>query len=196
MLHRPDPLADPHEVAAALDELRKEGLIRSVGLSNMSVRQVGHYQQLLTTPVTALQLELSLRHRGFVEQQILVNQTEAAAHPFSEGTLEYCAADGIEVQAWGALARGLYTGAPVPPEDHHAAAAAEVVRTVAAAHGVSREAVVLAWLMKHPGGIRPVVGTTDPERIAGCAGAEALVPRLGHEEWYELLTAARGDPVP
>lgn len=196
MLHRPDPLADPREVAAALDELRKEGLIHSVGLSNMSVRQVSHYQQLLATPVTALQLELSLRHRGFVEHQILVNQTEAATQPFSEGTLEYCAANGVEVQAWGALARGLYTGAPVPPEDRHAAATAQTVHGIARAHGVSGEAVVLAWLMRHPGGIRPVVGTTEPERIAGCAQAEALSARLRHEEWYALLTAARGEPMP
>jgi len=196
MLHRPDPLADPQEVAATLDELRREGLIRSVGLSNMSLRQVCLYQQLLATPVTALQLELSLRHRGFVEQQILVNQTEAAGHPFPEGTLEYCAANGVEVQAWGALARGRYTGAPVPPEDQHAAATAEVVHGIARAHGVAGEAVVLAWLMRHPGGIRPVVGTTDPQRIAACAAAETLAARLGHEEWYALLNAARGHPVP
>ncbi|MFC4904715.1 MULTISPECIES: aldo/keto reductase family oxidoreductase [Kocuria] len=196
MLHRPDPLADPHEVADALDELRREGLIRSVGLSNMSTRQVALYQQLLTTPVTALQLELSLRHRGFVEQQILANHPEGAEHSFPEGILEYCAADGIEVQAWGALARGLYTGAPIPPEDQHAAATAETVHRIAAAHAVSGEAVVLAWLMRHPGGIRPVLGTTDPRRIAACAEAEALAPRLGHEDWYALLTAARGNPVP
>ncbi|WP_101850838.1 aldo/keto reductase [Kocuria flava] len=196
VLHRPDPLADPQEVAAALDELRREGLIRSVGLSNMSLRQVCLYQQLLSTPVTALQLELSLRHRGFVEQQILVNQDEASEHPFPEGTLEYCTGNGIEVQAWGALARGLYTGAPVPAEDHRAAATAELVHAMAAELGVSGEAVVLAWLMRHPGGIRPVVGTTDPGRIAACAAAEELAARMDHEQWYALLTAARGEPVP
>jgi predicted oxidoreductase len=196
MLHRPDPLADPREVAGALDELRKEGLIRSVGLSNMSTRQVSRYQQVLSTPVTAVQLELSLRHRSFVEQQILANHPEGAEHSFPEGLLEYCAADGIEVQAWGALARGLYTGAPIPPEDQHAAATAETVHRIASAHGVAGEAVVLAWLMKHPGGIRPVLGTTDPERIAACAAAEELASRLGHEDWYALLTAARGQSVP
>ena len=196
MLHRPDPLADPREVAGILDELRKEGLIRSVGLSNMSTRQVSRYQQVLSTPVTAVQLELSLRHRSFVEQQILANHPEGAEHSFPEGLLEYCAADGIEVQAWGALARGLYTGAPIPPEDQHAAATAETVHRIASAHGVPGEAVVLAWLMKHPGGIRPVLGTTDPERIAACAAAEELASRLGHEDWYALLTAARGQSVP
>lgn len=196
MLHRPDPLADPQEVAAALDELRKEGLIRSVGLSNMSTLQVSLYQQLLATPVTALQLELSLRHRGFVEQQILANHPDGTEHSFPEGLLEYCTANGIEVQAWGAMARGLYTGAPIPPEDRHAEAAAATVARIAAAHGVPGEAVVLAWLMKHPGGVRPVLGSTDPTRIAACAEAEDLAPRMGHEEWYALLTAARGGPVP
>ncbi|MFI7483577.1 aldo/keto reductase family oxidoreductase [Kocuria sp. M1R5S2] len=196
MLHRPDPLSDPLEVAATLDELRREGLIRSVGLSNMSLRQVSLYQQLLATPVTAVQIELSLRHRSFVERQILVNHVEGAEHSFPEGVLEYCAADGIEVQAWGALARGLYSGAPIPPEDQHAAATAHTVEEIAAEHGTTREAVVLAWLMRHPGGIRPVVGTTDPERIAACTEAEALVPRLGHEQWYTLLNAARGASVP
>ncbi|MEX5296427.1 aldo/keto reductase [Kocuria sp. CPCC 205268] len=196
MLHRPDPLADTREVAGALDELRREGLIRSVGLSNMSTRQVSLYQQLLSTPVTAVQLELSLRHRGFVEQQILANHPEGAEHSFPEGILEYCAADGIEVQAWGSLARGLYTGAPIPPEDQHAAATAATAHRIAAEHATSGEAVVLAWLMRHPGGIRPVLGTTAPERIAACAGAEELASRLGHEDWYALLTAARGDAVP
>ena len=196
MLHRPDPLADAQEVAGTLDELRREGLIRSVGLSNMSLRQVSLYQQLLATPVTALQIELSLRHRGFVERQILANHPEGAGHTFPEGVLEYCPANGIEVQAWGALARGLYSGAPIPPEDQHAAATAELVAEIADAHGVSGEAVVLAWLMRHPGGIRPVLGTTEPDRITACAAAEALAPRLSHEEWYSLLTAARGAPVP
>ena len=196
MLHRPDPLADPQEVAAALDGLRKEGLVRSVGLSNMSTRQVCLYQQLLATPVTALQLELSLRHRAFVEQQVLANHPEGTEHSFPEGVLEYCATYGIEVQAWGALAGGLYTGAPIPPGDRDAAATARTVQRIAAAHGVSGEAVVLAWLMRHPGGIRPVVGTTDPRRIAASAEAEDLAPRLGHEDWYALLEAARGHPVP
>ena len=196
MLHRPDPLADPQEVATALDGLRKEGLVRSVGLSNMSTRQVCLYQQLLATPVTALQLELSLRHRAFVEQQVLANHPEGTEHSFPEGVLEYCATYGIEVQAWGALAGGLYTGAPIPPGDRDAAATARTVQRIAAAHGVSGEAVVLAWLMRHPGGIRPVVGTTDPRRIAASAEAEDLAPRLGHEDWYALLEAARGHPVP
>jgi predicted oxidoreductase len=196
MLHRPDPLADPREVAAALDELRREGLLRSVGLSNMSTRQVCLYQQLLATPVTAVQLELSLGHRSFVEQQILANHPDGAAHFFPEGILDYCAANGIEVQAWGAMARGLYTGAPIPPDALHAGATAAVVAELADAHGTSREAVVLAWLLRHPGGIRPVLGTTDPRRIAACAEAEDLAARMGHEDWYALLTAARGAPVP
>ncbi|MFJ8587276.1 aldo/keto reductase family oxidoreductase [Streptomyces sp. NPDC093595] len=189
LLHRPDPLARPEEIARALDDLHSEGLVRQFGVSNMSAAQIDRLQAHLDVPLVANQLEMSLERRDWVEAGVLVNTGAAAANGFPAGTLEYCAAHGIELQAWGALARGRYTGAEPSP-------AADLIGELAAAKGTTPETVLLWWLQRHPAGIRPVVGTSRPERIRACRDAAVGEPGLSHEEWYALWIAARGKPLP
>jgi predicted oxidoreductase len=110
-----------------------------------------------------------------------------------EGIVEFCTARGIELQAWGPLGRGRYTRADPAPAD--AQAAAEVGR-VADELGVPADVVVLAWLLRLPWGIRPVVGTTRPERIAASATADEAAGRMDAGQWYRIWTAARGGPLP
>ncbi|MBB1247218.1 aldo/keto reductase, partial [Streptomyces durbertensis] len=118
LLHRPDPLAEPAEIAEAFTELRAEGLVRGFGVSNMSAPQIAHLQSHLDVPLVANQLEMSLEQRDWVESGVLVNTPGATAGGFPTGTIEHCLAHGIELQAWGALARGRYTGAdPSPAAD-------------------------------------------------------------------------------
>lgn len=189
LLHRPDPLADPDDIAEALHTLHDQGLVRRFGVSNMSAAQIARLQPCLDVPLTANQLEMSLARRDFVEAGVLVNTAAAAGIGFPEGTLEHCAAHGIEVQAWGPLARGRYTGDEPSP-------AADLVRELARRHGTTPETVLLWWLQRHPAGIVPVIGTSRPERIRACRDAAVRAPELSHEEWYELWIAARGAPLP
>lgn len=193
LLHRPDPLADPAEVAGALTALHDEGLVAQVGVSNMSHHQIAHLQSHLALPLVANQLEMSLARRDWVEAGVLVNTASATANGFALGTIEHCVTHGINLQAWGSLARGRYTGLQEAPDE---VATASLVTSLARAKGTTPEAIVLWWLQRHPARIAPVIGTTDLDRIRACADAVGREPGLTHEEWYELWITARGDRLP
>ncbi|MFJ6378676.1 aldo/keto reductase family oxidoreductase [Kitasatospora sp. NPDC092039] len=189
LLHRPDPLARPEEIAGALGSLHRQGLVRRFGVSNMSAAQIARLRERLDVPLVVNQLEMSLGHRAWVEDGVLVNTAASAGNGFPHGTVEYCAANGIGLQAWGALARGRFTsGSPTPTGD--------LVRALAERKGTTPETIVLWWLQRHPAGIAPVIGTTRPARIAACRDAVLREPGLTHEEWYELWISARGAPLP
>jgi predicted oxidoreductase len=196
LLHRPDPLGEPAEIADALAALLQEGLVGDVGASNMSAAQLAALQDALASPLVANQLEMSLERTGFVDAAVLVNHPEGVGVDFPHGTLEHCGRHGIELQAWGALARGRFSGGPLADDDSPAAATAALVARMAEQRGVAREAVVLGWLMRHPARIAPVLGTTSPERIRACADAEGVAATMTRPEWYELYCTARGRPVP
>lgn len=193
LVHRPDPLTDPAELAAALQDLHRQGLVGALGVSNMSHHQVRALQAHLDLPLVADQLEMSLHARAFVEAAVLVNTPEGATTGFPLGALEHARRHGVGLQAWGALARGRYTGRPETEADR---ATEALVRRLARAHSTTPETVVLWWLRRHPAGIAPVVGTTRAERILACRDAASEDPGLTHEEWYELWVSARGAPLP
>ena len=196
LLHRPDPLTDLAEVAAAVGQLLADGKVLALGVSNMSGAQIEALQERLEVPVVANQLEMSLLKRAWLESQVLVNHPESAAYSFPHGTLEYCSSNGVTVQAYGALAQGLYTGAV--PESPTAAetAAAALVAELAGQYDTTGEAVLLGWLMKHPAGIAPVIGTVNPARIAACADAARVAKAMTRADWYGLWIAARGSNLP
>jgi predicted oxidoreductase len=196
LLHRPDPLLEPGEVAEAFGELAEAGQVREFGVSNMSAGQMAHLQANLDWPLVVNQLEMSLHKRAWVEAGILVNQAEGRQHSFPDGTLEYCVARGIRLQAWGALAQGIYSGRTGPELTDADRATAELVAVIAREQDSTPESVVLGWLMRHPAGIEPVIGTADPARIRACGDAARQAARMDRPEWYRLLTAARGTPVP
>ncbi|MGW8953315.1 aldo/keto reductase [Streptomyces sp. NPDC055709] len=193
LLHRPDPLADPDDIAEALTSLHRQGLVRRFGVSNMGAAQMGHLQARLDVPLVANQLEMSLQRRDWLEAGVLVNTREAAANGFPFGTLEFCMQNGIELQAWGALAQGRFTGRQETPEEH---ATARLIESLAAEKGTTPETILLWWLQRHPARIAPVIGSARPERIRACRQAAQEEPGLTHEEWYELWLTARGVPLP
>jgi predicted oxidoreductase len=165
-------------------------------VSNMSAAQMAFLQDALDEPLVVNQLEMSLAKRDWVDAGVLVNHPEGAATNFPEGTIEYCRAQGVRLQAWGSLAKGVYsgsTGTDRTPADEQATA---LVAELAAAKGTTPEAIVLGWLMRHPAGIEPVIGTADPGRIRACADAAAQAEAMTTVEWYALYTAARGHAVP
>lgn len=193
LLHRPDPLADPEDIADALTSLHRQGLVRSFGVSNMSAAQISTLQSCLGLPLVANQLEMSLLRRDWLEAGVLVNTHEAAANGFPLGTLEHCRANGVRLQAWGALAQGRFTGRQETPAER---ATAQLVTSLAEAKGTTPETVLLWWLQRHPARIAPVIGSARPDRVRACGDAARREPELTHEEWYRLWITARGAALP
>ncbi|MER6987909.1 aldo/keto reductase [Saccharopolyspora hirsuta] len=193
LLHRPDPLADPADVAKALMSLHEQGLVRHFGVSNMNAAQIDHLQAHLGVPLVANQLEMSLHRRDWCEAGVLVNTPEAAANGFPAGTVEHCWRNEIALQAWGPLAQGRFTGREETATER---ATARLVAELAAEKGTSPETVVLWWLQRHPAGIVPVIGSANPDRIRACRDAVQREPELTHEEWYRLWITARGEALP
>ena len=196
LLHRPDPLADPAEVASAVGQLMDEGKVRQLGVSNISAAQIEALQDRLEAPVVANQLEMSLLKRAWLESQVLVNHPEHLDYSFPHGTLEYCTRNNVTLQAYGALARGVYTGAEPDSPTSADAATAELVAGLAGEYGTSGEGVLLGWLMKHPAGIAPVIGTVNPDRIRACGDAARVAQALTRADWYKLWVTARGSNIP
>jgi predicted oxidoreductase len=110
LLHRPDPLIEPEEVAAAFAELKAAGKVRHFGVSNFHRYQMEYLQSFLAEPLIANQIQMGLDHRDWVEQGIMFNNVEGKDVNFAPGTLEYCRMNGVQIQAWGSMAQGIYSG--------------------------------------------------------------------------------------
>jgi len=193
LLHRPDALAQPEEIAAAFDRLHEEGKVRHFGVSNHSAWQIELLKRAVRQPLVVNQLELNLVHNQLITAGTVVNQDEPARPIHGDGTLEYCRVHDICIQAWSPVAHGALAKAAPGRGDDRIRAAAAAARALAEKKGVSLDAVLIAWLLRHPAGIQPIIGTTRPERIReACAADEVLLTR---EEWYALLVAGNGRSV-
>ncbi len=193
LLHRPDALMEPEEVAAAFDVLYYSGKVRHFGVSNHSARQMELLKRWIDRPLVVNQLEINVVHNQLFNAGMIVNQDEPAKPVHGEGTLEYCRLNDVTVQAWSPVAHGRIAKAALGEGDPKIRAAAAVATMLAAKKGVNMDAILLAWLLRHPAGIQPILGTTNPERIKEACKADGV--ELAREEWYELLTAGRGTPV-
>jgi predicted oxidoreductase len=181
-LHRPDLLMDPPAVAAAFDQLRRQGKVREFGVSNFSASFVTALQKACPFPLIVNQVEVHL----------------ARLDCFDDGTLDQCLAERMTPLAWSPLGGGvLGDGATLDPQ-HPRQGLLTNLRTVmdevAKKHGVPRSLIAFAWLLKHPSGIIPIVGSINPERIREATRADEI--ELSREDWYRLLVAARGMPLP
>jgi predicted oxidoreductase len=191
LLHRPDPLVEPEEVAQAFAALKAAGKVRYFGVSNHTPGQMALLKKYVDEPLVVNQLELNLLHSEMIEDGVLANQ--AANHYTGQtGILDYCRLHGILIQAWAPVATGRLIDPPRKADERTRKAAAAVAH-LAQAKGTSREAIALAWLLRHPAGVQPIVGTTRVERLRASALADAVT--LTREEWYSLWIAARG-PMP
>jgi predicted oxidoreductase len=192
LLHRPDPLMEPQEVAEAFDELRRSGKVRWFGVSNHSAAQIELLRKALGVALVVNQLELNLLHCGMIAEGVEVNR-DGAPGGVAPGLLDYCRLNGLQVQAWSPLAVGAIIE-PKPGASEKVKACAAAVASLAARKKLSREAIALAWLLRHPAGIVPIVGTTNARRLAAACEAERV--ELSRDEWFELLEASRGHPLP
>ena len=174
-IHRPDFLAHPSEVAAALDRLRRDGKIAHAGVSNHSPSQTAALQAHLDFPLVSIQPEFSALSVGALW----------------DGTLDQAMERDYAVLAWSPLAQGRLAE---PGEDVRAQAVARELDRVAETCGATRTAVAYAWLLAHPSRPIPIIGSQQPERVR--EAAQAFDVKLGKADWYAILTAARGEPLP
>ncbi len=187
VLHRPDALVEPEEVARAFDSLHASGKVRHFAVSNHNAGQMELLRRHLRQPIIANQLQLSLVHSHLIDAGIVANTNQHSLG--ADGTLEYCRMHGIVVQAWTPLGGGAAIGDEDKRKD-----LGRLVAELATRHQVGREAIPIAWLLRHPAGIQPVIGSTNPTRIAAACQGDGVV--LTREEWYSLYAAARGRGVP
>lgn len=173
-IHRPDILAHPQETARVLDDAMASGKIRSLGVSNFTMAQTAALNHFLGNKLATTQPEIS----------------PLRIDCFENGELDQAMMLGLTPMAWSPLGGGRLA-APETARDTAVAAALDVV---AEAHGVSRTVAAYSWLMAHPAGIIPIIGSQNAERIA--EGAQALTVRWTRTDWYAVLVAARGVPLP
>lgn len=194
LLHRPDPLMQPEEVAATFGQLIQSGKVKHFGVSNMQQHQIALLQSSLVDPLLVNQLELSLSHLAWLDEGTTAGSSGQPPVNFSSGTIEYCRRHKVQLQAWGSLSQGLFSGKDVSKQSAAVQATAALVARLAAEYQVSQEAIVLGWLMRHPAHIQPVIGSINPKRIAACGQASQV--QLSREHWYALYLAARGQALP
>jgi predicted oxidoreductase len=194
ILHRPDPLMQPEEVAQTLHALKASGKVRHFGVSNMQQHQMSLLQSCLNEPLVVNQIEMSLQQLGWLEEGVLAGNPQGKDVNFSAGTLEYCRLNSVQIQSWGSLAQGLFTGREITHEAVHIQQTAQLIASLAVEYQVSKEAIVLAWLMRHPANIQPVIGTTNIDRIKACTQASDI--ELTRAHWYALYVSSRGEELP
>ncbi|MFI6346157.1 aldo/keto reductase family oxidoreductase [Streptomyces sp. NPDC050560] len=192
LLHRPDALVEPEEVARAFDELSAAGKVRAFGVSNHTPRQIDLLRRHVTQPIVANQLQLSITHAPIVAQGVAANmQGLDQAIVRDDGIVDYCRLHDITVQAWSPFQAGFFDG-PFLGSDRYPELNA-VVDRLSGKYGVPGEAIAVAWITRHPAQMQVVLGTTTPARVSAAALGSDLP--LTRPEWYELFRAA-GYTVP
>ncbi|GAA4524951.1 aldo/keto reductase [Brachybacterium paraconglomeratum] len=192
LLHRPDALVEPDEVARAFDELEAAGKVRHFGVSNHTPRQIDLLRKSVSQPIVANQVQLSITHAPLIAQGVAANmQALDQSITRDDGLIDYCRLHDITLQAWSPFQAGFFNGpflgSPDYPELN------EVIDRLAAKYDVPAIAIAVAWITRHPAQIQVVLGTTTPQRVADAAlGSEVPLER---SEWYELFRAA-GYTVP
>lgn len=193
LLHRPDALVEPEDVARAFDELEASGKVRAFGVSNHTPRQIDLLRSAVTQPIVANQLQLSITHSPIVVQGLASNMQgfDQSVVLDGGGIVDYCRLHDITVQAWSPFQSGFFTGVFLGSPDYPELNA--VIDRLAAAYDVPAIAIATAWITRHPANMQVVLGTTSPDRVAGAAlGSDIPLTRA---EWYELARAA-GHRVP
>ena len=192
LLHRPDALVEPEEVAKALDAVHSAGKVRYFGVSNHSPAQIELLRKYANQPLVANQLQLSITHADLITQGMSINMGGLdQSVDRTIGTLDYCRLHDITIQAWSPFQAGFFDGPflgnPKFPELN------AVIDRLAAAYAVPVEAIATAWITRHPAQMQVVLGTTTPERVTAAAkGADIVLTKV---EWYDLYRAA-GHIVP
>ncbi|MDV6261995.1 aldo/keto reductase [Rhodococcoides yunnanense] len=188
LLHRPDTLVEPEDVAAAFDELHASGKVLSFGVSNHTPGQIELLKTAVKQPILFDQVQLSIVHSPVIAAGLTANMSsEDQSIDRDNGLLDYARARGITLQAWSPFqsgsASGVFVGDRVNYPELNTA-----LDEIAESHGSTPSAIATAWITRHPANIQVVLGTTNPDRVVEAAAGSDL--RLSRQEWYRLFIAA------
>lgn len=191
LLHRPDTLMEPEEVADAFRILKESGKVRHFGVSNQTPMQMEFLSKYCDEPLLINQLQLSIAHCPMINSGINANMYNDSGINRDGGVLEYCRLKDITIQAWSPFQYGMFEGIFLGNEKF--AELNKVIDNLAEKYNVTNSAIAVAWILRHPAGIQTIVGTTNKDRIAQISKASEI--RLTREEWYALYMAA-GNKLP
>lgn len=191
LLHRPDALMEPDEVAKAFDYLKASGKVRHFGVSNQNPYQMQLLQNSLTVPICANQLQFGVMHTPMIQSGINVNMYNDSAVNRDGGVLDYCRLNKITIQPWSPMQYGFFEGCFIANEKFPEVN--ETLEKIGNKYGVSKTTTAFAWILRHPAKMQPVTGTTNLTRLADCLKASEI--QLTREEWYEIYCAA-GNVLP
>jgi predicted oxidoreductase len=186
LLHRPDALVEPEEVAEAFDILHSNGKVRNFGVSNQNPMQLLLLQKFVKQPIVTNQLQLSITNANMISQGIHVNMPDDAAVNRDGSVLDFCRLNEITIQPWSPFQYGFFEGVFLGNEKFPKLNAK--IDQIATQYGVSNTTIAMAWLLRHPAHMQPVTGTMNVERLKDCARAADI--KLTREEWYEIYLAA------
>mgnify|MGYP000827751264 CR=1 FL=1 len=191
LLHRPDALVEPEEVAEAFNILRDSGKVRHFGVSNQKPMQIKLLQRYLEQPILADQLQFSIPHAGMVTNGINVNMTTESSFDHDGSILDFCRLSDITIQAWSPFQYGFFEGVFLDNDKFPELNA--TINRLAEKYGVTNTTIAVAWILRHPAKMQTVTGTMNTERLLACIQAADVT--LTREEWYEIYRAA-GNIVP
>jgi predicted oxidoreductase len=189
LLHRPDALVEPEEVARAFDHLEAAGKVRAFGVSNHTPRQIDLLRTAVRQPIVANQVQLSIAHAPLLVQGLASNMESTGQSVVRDGggLVEYCRIEGITLQAWSPI-QGTRAGGGTFLGNPEYAELNAVIDELAARYDVTALAIAVAWITRHPAGIQVILGTTTPQRIRDAAAGSQIA--LTRAEWYALVRAA------
>ena len=188
LLHRPDTLVEPEEVAAAFTALRDAGKVRHFGVSNHTPGQIELLRAYVEQPLIINQVQLSITHAPIIASGLAANMAGAdQSIDRDNGILDHARRTGLTLQAWSPFQKGFFDGVFIGDRENYAELN-DALDELAQAYGVTPTGIATAWITRHPANIQVVLGTTKPERVVeAAAGSDVALTRA---EWYRLFRAA------
>jgi predicted oxidoreductase len=186
LLHRPDALVEPEEVAEAFDILESSGKVRHFGVSNQKPMQIQLLQKYVKQPLVANQLQLSITNANMISNGVNVNMENDSAIDRDGSVLDFCRLNDITIQPWSPFQYGFFEGVFLGNEKFPELN--QKIDEIAARYEVSNTTIAIAWLLRHPAKMQPVIGTMNVDRLIECCNASEI--DLSREEWYEIYRAA------
>lgn len=187
LLHRPDLLFDPEEVAEAFDKLESAGKVRFFGMSNLMPMQIELLKKYVKQPLIFDQLQLSLDQSQLIDQSLYMNNKTTDLSINRDGSaLDYCRLNDITIQAWSPLQKGMFGGTFI--DDPEYPELNRVLGEIAEREGVSKTAVAIAWILRHPAKMQAIIGSMNPEHIKDTCNAAKV--ELSHHDWYAVYLAS------
>ena len=191
LLHRPDALMEPEEVARAFDYLKSQGMVRHFGVSNQNPYQMELLRSALSVPLVANQLQFGIMHSSMIQTGINVNMYNESANVRDGGVLDYCRLKDITIQPWSPLQYGFFEGCFIDCEKFPELN--QVMDSLCEKYETTKTALAFAWILRHPAKMQPVTGTSSPARLLECIKGSEI--SLSREDWYAIYRAA-GNVLP